>query len=217
MSVFLDLLTVKGGQKLSYGHREPWKVVKEKHGTTHPARKRKQDESDDGRAPDTTKKLSKSFKTIANSHNTRNETTAKTQMIKRTANSPPTTAATIKPFAYMETELHKDELRLFRDKSVQTYPWNTNSCWLDSSLDALFACFIHLKKRFTYASLEYKQSASKLMLLSEHFQRRLNIYRDASTVPQIQSELFDLRNELAKNLNLDLTQQRNPLVTLYNF
>ena len=55
------------------------------------------------------------------------------------------------------------------------------------------------------------------MLLSEHFQRRLNIYRNASTVRQIQSELFDLRNELAKNLNLDLTQQNNPLVTLFDF
>lgn len=204
--MFLDLLTVKGGQKLSYGHREPWKIVKENRGTTHPTRKRKQEESDDGRAPDTTKKLSKSFKTIANSHNTRNEIITKTQMIKRTTNSPSTKMTIIKPFAYMETELHKDELRLFRDKSMQTYPWNTNSCWFDSSLDALFACFIHLKKRFINASLEYKQSVSKLMLLSEHFQRWLNIYRNASTVRQIQSELFDLRNELAKNLNLDLTQ-----------
>ena len=125
MSMFLDLLTVKGGQKLSYDHREPWKVVKENRGTTHPIRKCKQEESDDGRAPDTTKKLSKSFKTITNS---RNEITTKTQMIKRITNSPSTKMTIIKPFAYMETELHKDELRLFRDKSMQTYPWNINSC-----------------------------------------------------------------------------------------
>ena len=137
-------------------------------------------------------------------------------MIKRTTNSQSTKVATIKPFAHLETELHKDELRLFRDKSVQTYPWNTNSCWFDNSLDALFACFIHLKKRFTNASLEYKQSAPKLMLLSEHFRGRLNIYHNASTVRQIQSELFDLRNNLAKDVNLDLTQQSNPLVTLFN-
>ena len=146
------LLTILEGQKLSYGrHRELWKATKEKYGTTHPARRneKKRKESDDGRAPDTTKKLTKS------SHQ---------QKL-------PKKPKPLKQFLHMQTKIHDDGLRLFQDFSVQGYPWNTtSSCWFDSALEALFFCFLHLKNRFIGAASQCEEPSSHLNLLSEHMQ-----------------------------------------------
>jgi len=180
---------------LNYGrNREPWKETKEKHGTTHPARRtqQKRKESDDGRAPDTTKKLTKS------SHQQKPSKQPKHQ----------------KPFLHMQPEI-QDGLRLFRDFSIQGYPWNTNSsCWFDSTLEALFFCFLHLKRRFTDAGSQFEEPSLDHDLLSKHMQSRLDIYTNVETIPDMQMQLSDLRDELAHDLKLNLHEDNNPLVTL---
>ena len=180
---------------MNYGrNREPWKETKEKHGTTHPARRsqQKRKESDDGRAPDTTKKLTKS------SHQ----------------QNPSKQPKQLKPFLHMQAEM-QDGLRLFRDFSIQGYPWNTNSsCWFDSTLEALFFCFLHLKGRFMDASSRFEKDSPDHNLLVTHLQSRLDVYANAETIPDMQTHLSNLRDELAHDLKLNLHEDNNPLVTL---
>ena len=196
-SQIYSFLTRLVGQKLNYGqHREPWKETKKKYGTTHPARHndKKRKESDDGRAPDTTNKLTKS-----------------SRQQKPLSKEP----KLLKPFLHMQSKMHDDGLRLFRDFSVQGYPWNmSSSCWFDSALEALFFCFLHLKNRFTDAVSQCEEPSPRLKLLSKHMQSRLNVYTNAETIPQMQTQLSDLRDELSWDLDLNLHEDNNPLVNI---
>ena len=115
----------------------------------------------------------------------------------------------------MQPQMQDDGLRLFRDFSIQGYPWNTNSsCWFDSALEALFFCFLHLKRRFTDAVSRFEEPSLDHDLLSKHMQSRLDIYTNAETIPDMQMQLSDLRDELAHDLKLNLHEDNNPLVTL---
>ena len=45
-------------------------------------------------------------------------------------------------------------------------------------------------------------------------QARLRIYETAETVPTMQNQLADLRDQLASDLNLDTMEDNNPMVYL---
>jgi len=152
-------------------------------------------ELNDGRAPDTTKKL-----------------------VKELFWEPPKVKPSkpLIPFQFMKPDLHAAGLRLLRDHSIQCYPWNgSSSCWVDSSLEALFFCFLQMgMPRFTKSVQRFSDASPKLRILSEHMQARLRIYETAETVPTMQNQLADLRDQLASDLNLDTMEDNNPMVYL---
>jgi hypothetical protein len=113
----------------------------------------------------------------------------------------------------MRKQLHPNGIRIFTDLSAQSYPWNeTASCWFDSSMEALFFCFLHLQKRFKDAMIEYQQEVPDLFKLSEHMVSCLDLYQSVDSIPELQNTLFDLRNKTATSLQLDLSTQSHPLV-----
>jgi len=121
-----------------------------------------------------------------------------------------------KPFLYMKEELQKDGLRIFRDSSIQGYPHNhSNSCWFDSSLEALFFCFLQMGHSNFEMNAPCDQS-SKLKLLAAHLEARKTLYQTAERISDLQVELGHLRNKLASDLNLNILEVNNPLVH-FNF
>ena len=50
--------------------------------------------------------------------------------------------------------------------------------------------------------------------ISFHMSSRMQVYKLKETISDLQIELFKLRDQLAVLLNLDLSQQSNPLVYL---
>ena len=116
----------------------------------------------------------------------------------------------------MKPDLHAAGIRLLRDHSIQCYPWNgSSSCWVDSSLEALFFCFLQMgMPRFTKSVQCFFDATPKLQILSEHMQARLHIYETAETIPIMQNQVADLRDQLASDLNLDTMEDNNPMVYL---
>ena len=179
------------GEKLRYGQDEPWKNLKSKHGTTHPSRKNKATHDtiqNDGRAPDTTK-----------------------QLIKPQKPQPPRSSP---PFRYMKKQLHVDGIRLYSDSSFQSYPHNGHaSCWVDSTLEAIFWCTLHLGRRFRDACTEYSEKSAHLLHLSQHMSMRLKAYENINTIPELQVEIYKLRTNISEELSLTIEQMNNPLVS----
>ena len=150
-------------------------------------------ELNDGRAPDTTKKLVKEISW---------------------AKGPKAKPALI-PYQYMRPELHADGIRLFKDHSIQCYPWNgSSSCWVDSSLEALFFCFLHMGPKFTRSALRFSAASPKLRILSDHMQKRMKIYETVDAIPEMQMQLANLRDQFASDLGLDILEDNNPMVYL---
>jgi len=216
---------ILGGQKLGYGNREPWKTTLEVHGTTHPSRRRKRKlESDDsGRAPDTTKKLLKEAR-ISNDQNkvkleqrfqvnkaniTNNNREVPKAKHSKSFVPKAKTSTFLKPLEFMKAELYANDIRLFRDLSLQGYPHNgSSSCYFDSCLEALYFCSLHLGRQF-----DVNASVSpEMSLLRDHMIERTSIYESAQTIPEIQQRLYDIRDQLASDLNLDLMNHNNPMV-----
>ena len=109
-------------------------------------------------------------------------------------------------------------IRMNIDWSFQSYPWNEEaSCWIDASLEALFFCRLQLgKTRFTHAIEDYQTISPNLFKLSEQFSLRLEYYQTRETLPELQTALYCLRNDIAKQLSLDTMKQNNPMVLSFN-
>jgi len=199
---------------LGYGNRQPWKTTFEVHGTTHPSRsrKRKLEDDDSGRAPDTTKKLVKEERaTASNDQLNKSAKIPDIQSVNQQISKAnlPKPSKPLKPLEFMKADLYVNDLRLFRDLSLQGYPHNgSSSCYFDSCLEALFFCSLHLNSRFDVNS----SVSSKMRLVVDHTIDRKSIYESAQTIPEIQQRLYDLRDELASDLKLDLTKFNNPIV-----
>jgi hypothetical protein len=184
------LVLILDGNKLSYGDPEPWKKLVPVYGTTHPSRKLKaiQSARNDGRAPDTTTKLVPVTK-----HN---------QMPK-----------SLQSFQYLRNELHPDGLRLFTDWAFQSYPWNgKSSCWFDTGMEAIFFCFLHCPDQMRSILEQYGTICLDFSFILSHITTRLEIYKSTQLIPELQEQLFGLRNQLALELGLNLFQDSNPVV-----
>jgi len=202
--IFFHVANFVVGQKLSYGDREPWKTIKERTGTTHPARREKAIQEsrsrnkNDGRPPDTTKELVKS-------------TSIQSTRIKSTVSltkpfKPP------KPWQYMRPQLHQDGIRLLSapNNGFQSYPWNEKaSCWFDTSLEALFFYAAHVGLANTRTLMS---GHKKLQLLLDHITARFDVYESVESTWAVEKQLAALRDDIASQLGLDLLQYDNPLV-----
>jgi len=185
-----NLVLISDGNKLSYGDPEPWKKLVPVYGTTHPSRKLKaiQSARNDGRAPDTTAKLV-------------------------SVGGQNKTPKSSKPFQYLRNELHPDGLRLFTDWSFQSYPWNgKSSCWFDTGMEAMFFCFLHCPDQMQSKLKQYGTTSLDFSFLLSHIITRLEVYKLAQDIPALQEKLFELRNQLALELGLNLLQDSNPVV-----
>lgn len=200
-----NLLIILEDYSLSYGDREPWKKIALTYGTTHPSRRDKTiirnlpDAKNDGRAPDTTRELIQS---------NMSKQSADSKVKKRDPKNK-------RPWLYLQKQLHHDGLRLYRDSSYQSYPWNgTASCWFDASLEALFFCYLYSSTKFENTMDSMIQLIPEIEQISFHMSSRMQAYKLKETISDLQIELFKLRDQLAVLLNLDLSQQSNPLVYL---
>jgi hypothetical protein len=117
-----------------------------------------------------------------------------------------------RPWLYIQKQLHQDGIRLLRDHSYQSYPWNgIASCWLDASLEALFFCYLHNPQKYEEIS-EGLSVSSPLEQLEYHMSTRLQYYNTTETIPSLQEDLVFLRDNLAALITLDISQQSNPMV-----
>jgi len=228
---------------------EPWKKTAQIYGSTHPSRKDKLKQalsgkdSNDGRPPDSNDTLSAAAKisAAADKEKLKAEKNKQKQAaiaMKRQAAAEKKAAALAKkeamkaggtPFQYMLKALHYDGFRLYRDGSYQSYPWNgTASCWLDSSLEALFFCFIHCPESFhdAFQALgeelkSIRKGPGSVLVLGPseivwHMEQRLAAYGKCNLTSELQQELYDLRDGFAAVSDLDsLDKYSNPLVCTY--
>jgi hypothetical protein len=226
------------GYSIRYGEGEPWKNVAAKYGTTHPSRRDKAmkrnlpDKSNDGRAPNSNKALAAAEKTTmkadakaSKSALAADEKAAKKALADADRASKKALAIAKKaekavlqklarsedkrPWLYMQRELHRDGLRLYRDGSYQSYPWNgESSCWLDASLEALFFSYLNCRDKFE----DTMNMLPEVDHLAVHMSRRMQAYNLKETAPDLQTELSELRDNLAILLDLDIHVDSNPLV-----
>ena len=104
--------------------------------------------------------------------------------------------------------------------SYQSYPWNGKaSCWFDSSLEALFSCYLHSPEMFedAFETLSKQTPGSDLNFPSletipHHMISWLSSYRVHEITSELQTEISKMRNDLAVLLNLDIDQEASPLV-----
>lgn len=196
------------GYSLRYGDNEPWKNIAVKYGTTHPSRRDKamkqnlSDKSNDGRAPD-------SNKALATAEKARRKALAATAKAEKAASKKLADSKDKRRWLYMQKELHQDGLRLYRDGSYQSYPWNgKSSCWLDASLEALFFCYLYCREKFE----DTMNLLPEVDQLVYHMSRRMRAYNSKETASDLQTELSKLRDDLALLLDLDIHLDSNPLV-----
>ena len=226
------------GYSLRYGDGEPWKNVAAKYGTTHPSRRDKAfkrnlpDKSKDGRAPDSNKALAAAEKAtknadakalkkalaadekatkkaLADADRASKKALAIAEKAEKAALQKLARSEDKRPWLYMQRELHRDGLRLYRDGSYQSYPWNgKSSCWLDASLEALFFSYLNCREKFE----DTMKLLPEVDHLAFHMSRRMRAYNLKETVPDLQTELSELRDNLAILLDLDIHVDSNPLV-----
>ena len=226
---------------------EPWKKTAEIYGSTHPSRKDKlkwrlsEKDSNDGRPPNSNDTLSAVAKLSATADKAKLKAEKSKQKqaalaVKKHAAAEKKAAAIVRkeaikavgtPFRYMLKALHYDGFRLYRDGSYQSYPWNgTASCWLDSSLEALFFCFIHCRESFCDAfralgeelKSTRKDSGSGLGPgeIVWQMERRLLAYEECEITSELQQKLYELRDGCAAVSDLEsLEEYSNPLVCTY--
>ena len=218
------------GYSLRYGDNEPWKNIAVNYGTTHPSRRDKamkqnlSDKSNDGRAPDSNKALATAEKARRKAL-AADEKAAKKALAEANRASKKALAATAKAekaaskkladskdkcrWLYMQKELHQDGLRLYRDGSYQSYPWNgKSSCWLDASLEALFFFYLYCLEKFEN-TMNLLPEVDQLVY---HMNHRMRAYNSKETASDLQTELSKLRDDLALLLDLDIHLDSNPLV-----
>ena len=96
----------------------------------------------------------------------------------------------------------------------QSYPHNGRiSRWVDSTLEAVFWCTLHLGRRFRDACTEYSKKSAHLLHLSQHMSMRLKAYENINTIPELQVEIYKLRMNISEELSLTIEQMNNPLVS----
>jgi hypothetical protein len=177
----------------------------------------------DGRPPDTTKELLKSTKKSP----TKKPSERKPSTTKASTTEPPATKSStkkssttkpptkeIRPWTYIQKNLRHDGIRLLKDHSYQSYPWNgMASCWLDASLEALFFCYLHNPQKYEEISADLGVD-NPLEQLEYHLSTRLRYYDTTETIPSLQEDLVLLRDNFATLASLDISQQSDPLVLI---
>ena len=79
------------------------------------------------------------------------------------------------------------------------YPWENNSCWLDASLQLLFAALSHNFSEFS-SLVQTIQPEHPLRMLHDIFQQRLTLKLLDSTMLQIlKRQRNDLREQILKH------------------
>ena len=209
------------GYSLRYGDGEPWKNVASKYGTTHPSRRDKAMKRNGGRAPDSIKALAAAKeatkkadekaakKALVDADRASKKALAIAKKEEKAALQKLARSENKRPWLYMQRELHRDGLRLYRDSSYQSYPWNgKSSCWLDASLEALFFSYLYCREQFE-DTMKLLQEADHLAF---HMSYRMQAYILKETAPDLQTELSELRDNLAILLDLDIHVYSDPLV-----
>lgn len=91
---------------------------------------------------------------------------------------------------------HVLQVKNLKPKGNPSYPWQNNSCWLDTSLELLHATVSHNFDEFTYACKPLPPG-SPLRFLYDMLQKRQNL--DPS-MPNISITLADQRNKLRSRI-----------------
>jgi len=94
------------------------------------------------------------------------------------------------------SKLLKDVLQVKKLEGNPSYPWHNNSCWLDTSLELLYATVSHDFEEFTYACKPLPPG-SLLRFLHDVLQKRQDLDR---SMPNISDTLADQRNELRSRI-----------------
>ena len=148
--MFIEIISSLEGIPTRYGEAEPWKVQANKIGRTKPTRAGKPEDQkrkkNDGRPPDTIKDL----------------------LLKQKARKiplPPKTKEMSIP----------GEMTPTNETVVQVphYPWNNNSCWLDTSLQLLYVSVQKAPKEFSRISEGLPKGSALRVILATLLERHL--------------------------------------------
>lgn len=144
-----------------YGQAEPWKIVKQKYGTTKPTQSEnhanRKHKKNDGCPPDTSKELlmpnkMKTQLTLKESLLQMDPRSKATKAKKRLPAIKLSTSKTI-----LEKKVPVISLTAMLDPPVSplvldlpNYKWLQNSCWLDTSLQLLYVAMHHSHNEFSH-------------------------------------------------------------------
>ncbi|KAF8886874.1 hypothetical protein CPB84DRAFT_1535529 [Gymnopilus junonius] len=183
------------GKLIRYGQAEPWKVIQQKIGRTKKSRAKdlveKKQKKNDGRPPDTIKELlgtqPKPKKAVQSKEvgptpgsslpkptNALHKKTAQQKSMSSMLKTP-NTSPTLSPL------------------SSASYPWDRNSCWLDTSLQLLYVALLH--STFDFMSIEtgLPKNSSLRKVISSLLER---YYREQGSVPPAADDLAKERDDI---------------------
>lgn len=198
------------GKLIRYGQAEPWKVVQQKIGRTKKSRAKdlaeKKQKKNDGRPPDTSKELlgtKPKPKKAAQSK----KVGPPPSSLPETTNAPP-------------TKTSHQNLKSSKSKTPNTslilsspsYPWDRNSCWLDTSLQLLYVAVLHSTFDFMSIEAALPKNSSLRQVVSALLGR---YYREQGGIPAVADDLAkerdDIRTMLKKKAVISSVSQYNSL------